>query len=54
MLETRESEESQGVHLGKQAPSHLPPGVPGHPFFGKQTTDFLIGTGATSSVLNMS
>ena len=40
MLETKESEESRGIHLGKQAPSHLPPGVPGNPFLGNRQLTF--------------
>ena len=33
-----QSEEGWGVHLGKHAPSHFPPGVSGRPFGEKQTS----------------
>ena len=58
MLETRESDKvrkaGELVHLGKQAPSHLPAGALGNPFVGNKQVDFLIDTGATCSVLNTS
>ena len=56
MLETRASDNvmkaGELVHLGKQAPSHLPAGALGNPFVGNKQVDFLIDTGATCSVLN--
>ena len=49
-----QSEEGWGVHLGKEALSHLLPGAPGNPFVGNKQVDFLIDTGAICSVLNTS